>query len=66
MNLQTFIQEYGEEIESYKEYNNDIIRFTFSEKEKCMLMKGLVCEKLDMKVKTHSHSKPVYWFEPAN
>ena len=62
--LQNFINEYGQWIVSYKQYENGVIRFKFSDKKKCMWLKGLVCEKLNMRVKTHSNVGPIYWFEP--
>ena len=66
MNVNEFISEYGKHVRMYKEYENDCIMFKFDEKSKCMWLKGLVCEKLDMKVKTSSNTSSCYWFEPNN
>lgn len=65
MNLETFIDQYGEWIVSYKEHENGVIRFKFSKAEKCMWLKGRVCELLDMKVK-HSRVGSTHWFEPTD
>lgn len=66
MNLNEFINQYGQFVKSYKRYDNGVIRVTFDPKEKIMWLKGLFCEEMDMKVKNSSVSSGTYWFEPNN
>lgn len=64
MNIQEFVKQYGKWIVSYKEYDNNVVRIKFTDKKRCMWLKGLVCEKMDMKIVTHSNVGPTYWFKP--
>jgi hypothetical protein len=65
MNIRQFINEYGQHIESYKEYDNGVIFFRFAESDKIMWLKGVICEEMGMKVKTGEPGR-YYFFEPVN
>jgi len=66
MNVNEFIQEYGEYVKNYKTYDDGTIRVKFKEWDTVMWLKGVICEKMGMKVKDSSNYGPVYWFEPNN
>jgi len=62
MKVQDFINQYGNHIQSYKEYDNGVIRFKFDTSKDVMWMKRMVSEKLDLSVKTASVPTKTYWF----
>lgn len=64
MNVQEFITEYDEWIDNYENMENNVHKFVFTRKNKCMWLKGLVSEKLDMELINWSNSRPVYYFIP--
>lgn len=66
MNLQEFVKEYDEWINDYEKYDNGNLRIEFTEMGKCMWLKRMVYENLNMKVITSSNSSPIFWFEPIN
>lgn len=66
MNLNTFIQEYGQYVRYYKEYeNNDVIMIKFNDPGKIMWLKGILREKLNLQVKMANVGR-TYWFEPID
>lgn len=66
MELNEFIETYGEFVKSYKKYDNNVIMIKFENWDQVMWLKGVICEKMDMKVKDNSNFAPRYWFEPNN
>lgn len=65
MNVKQFIENYGNEVTSYKKYTNGVLKVKFANKNKIMWLKRIICEKMDMKVKASSQFG-IYWFEPLD
>lgn len=62
MNLEQFISQYGEHIQSYKQYDCGTVRFKFANPEKIMWLKRMVLTELGLEVKTATVGR-TYWFE---